>query len=148
MVQKIVVIPRLMESCNRCNQHGQLIIYNFVYTYTVDIPTAQVLSAFLTVTDSTDAKTKVLECSRGYIGTDQSFKCEFCYSLSRSCQSSMTCMDVIPGSGSATLLPSSLAEGTYCYRATAIVDGRPAKMIQDTFSIHSCSNTGIYMYDV
>ena len=146
MVQKIAVIPRLMESCNRTWSINYLQFccgINYFYTYTFDILTAQVLSAFLTVTDSTDAKTKVLECSRGYIGTDQSFQCEFCYSLSRSCQSSMTCMDVIPGSGSATLLPSSLAEGTYCYRATAIVDGSPAKMIQDTFSIHSCSNTGI-----
>ena len=113
-----------------------------------DIPTyaAQVSSAFLTLTDSSDAKTKTVECSRGSIGTGQSFKCEFCYSLGRSCQSSMTCMDVIPGSESATLLPSSLAEGTYCYRATAVVDGSPAKMIQDTFSIRSpCLNTGTYI---
>ena len=87
----------------------------------------------------------MVECSQsGSIGSGRSFKCEFCYNFGRSCQSSLTCMDVIPGSGSATLLPSSLAEGTYCYRATAIVDGIPARMIQDTFSIRSpCSNTGV-----
>ena len=102
-------------------------------------------SAFLTLSDSDDAKTKMLECSQpGSIGAGQSFKCEFCYSFGRSCQSSMACMDVIPGSGLATLLPSSLAEGTYCYHATAIVDGSPAKMIQDTFSIHLCPNSGTH----
>ena len=107
--------------------------------------TAQVSSSFLTLSDSTDANTIMVECSQsGSIGSGRSFKCEFCYNFGRSCQSSLTCMDVIPGSGSATLLPSSLAEGTYCYRATAIVDGIPARMIQDTFSIRSpCSNTGI-----
>ena len=116
----------------------------FINTTCTDIPTAQISSVFLTVTDSSDAKTKLLECSRGSIETDQSFKCEFCYSFGRSCQSSLTCVDVIPGSESATLLPSSLAEGTYCYRATAIVDESPAKMIQDTFTIHPCQNTGTY----
>ena len=111
--------------------------------YNFGLPIAQVNSGFLTLIDSADAKTKMVECSRGSIGAARSFKCEFCYSVSRSCQSSMTCADVIPGSGFTTFLPQSLAEGTYCYHATAIVDGGPAKMIQDTFSIHSCSNTGM-----
>ena len=34
--------------------------------------------------------------------------------------------------GTSTL---KLSEGTYCYRATAVVDGTPATVVQDTFNV-------------
>ena len=123
-----------------------IIFRTLSYNLDINIPTVQVSSSFLTLMDTTEPNTKMLECSPGSIETDQSFKCEFCYSFGRSCQRSLTCVDVIPGSESATPLPTApLDQGTYCYRATAIVDETPAKMIQDTFTIHSCPNTGSYL---
>ena len=62
-------------------------------------------------------------------------ECEFCYSAGDSCQN-LTC---IPATENPTLLPS-LTEMTYCYRATASVNGNAVAVIQDTF------NTGMHMY--
>ena len=113
------------------------------YASSFDPFTGQV-NSFLTLSDSTTANTKIVECSQGTTGVGQTYKCEFCYSLGRSCQSSgsMTCMDVLPGP---TQTLPVLAEGTYCYLARAVVNGSPTAMIQDSFSIRSCPNTGSYL---
>ena len=59
-----------------------------------------------------------------------SFECEFCYDPGISCQNLTTCITV---NSSATSL-TQLTEVTYCYRATAKVNGIPVAVIQDTFS--------------
>ena len=67
----------------------------------------------------------------------QNFRCDFCYASddSNSCQDPnvpMICNEVLDGT---TWTLPTLSEGTYCYRATAVVDGIPVAVVQDTFSV-------------
>ena len=88
--------------------------------------------------DTTNIENQTVACSllSGDAGT---FECEFCYSAGDSCQN-LTC---ISATGTPTLLPS-LTEPTYCYRATARVNGMAVAVIEDVF------NTGMYFlgYDI
>ena len=67
----------------------------------------------------------------------QSFECKFCYNSDSTCQSqsgdgnNWICSDASSGTASLT----DLTEGTYCYRATAIIDGSSTAVVQDTFII-------------
>ena len=88
---------------------------------------------------SIDTTERSVMCKRGQdILSEQSFRCEFCYATDGSCQDQagpstgmMSCLD-----GTSTrMILSTLSEGTYCYRATAIVDGTPNVVVQDTFNI-------------
>ena len=67
----------------------------------------------------------------------ESFECEFCYGPVISCQNLTTC--IIVNSSATPLTP--LTEVTYCYRATARVNGVPVAVIQDTFSTGKTVNT-------
>ena len=92
---------------------------------------------------SVDATERSVMCKRGQdILSEQSFRCEFCYATDGSCQDQagpstgmMSCSSGLDGTSSRMIL-STLSEGTYCYRATAIVDGTPNVVVQDTFNIH------------
>ena len=83
--------------------------------------------------DTTNIENQTIACSLlpGKAGT---FECEFCYSTGDSCQN-LTC---ISAARTPTLLPS-LTEPTYCYRATARVNGMAVAVIEDVF------NTGSYI---
>ena len=83
--------------------------------------------------DTTNIGNQTVACIllSGEAGT---FECEFCYSAGDSCQNLSTC---IPATETPTLLPN-LTELTYCYRATASVNGIAVAVIQDTF------NTGMH----
>lgn len=87
---------------------------------------------------SIDTTERSVTCTRGQDISEQSFKCEFCYAMDGSCQDQagpntgmMSCLD---GTSSRMIL-ATLSEGMYCYRATAIVDGTPNVVVQDTFNI-------------
>ena len=60
------------------------------------------------------------------------FECEFCYSANTSCQNlqSGSCITI---NESTTALPL-LTEVTYCYLATAKINGNPVAVIQGNFS--------------
>ena len=79
--------------------------------------------------DTTNIGNRTVTCS----GEADTFECEFCYSTGDSCQN-LAC---IPATGTPTLLPS-LTELTYCYRATARVNGVAVTVIQDTFNTGMC----------
>ena len=91
---------------------------------------------FSLILDTTNIGNQSVACTllSGVTGT---FECELCYSAGDSCQS-LAC---IPATGTPTLLPN-LTELTYCYRATASINGIPVAIIEDTF------NTGMHGYDM
>lgn len=84
--------------------------------------------------DTTNIENQTAACSllSGEAGT---FECEFCYSAGDSCQN-LTC---ISATGTPKLLPS-LTEPTYCYRATARVNGIAVVVIKDFFNTGSYNN--------
>ena len=74
------------------------------------------------------------------VGCSQLSTCEICYwpasTITSNCQQqsdTLTCRDIPVGDRTdlSTLLDN---DGTYCYRATAIVDGTPVVVTQDTFN--------------
>lgn len=81
-------------------------------------------------------------CTKGQgLSPGQSFSCDFCHSSTNSCQGTMSCWQGLDSTN--TLALPRLSEGTYCYRATAFVNGSPAAVVQDTFSI---PQQGSYLY--
>ena len=85
---------------------------------------------FSLILDTTEIDNQSVACTQNEAaGT---FECEFCYSAGDSCQ----ILACIPATGTPTRLPN-LTELTYCYRATASINGIAVAVIQDTF------NTGI-----
>ncbi len=83
---------------------------------------------------SVDATGRRVTCRKGQgLSSEQSFSCAFCHSSNASCQGTMTCIQVLDSTNTVAL--PMLSEGTYCYRATAFIDGRPAAVVQDTFNI-------------
>ena len=93
----------------------------------------QMFSLILNTTKIGNQSVACTQLMREEAGT---FECEFCYSTGDSCQS-LTC---IPATRTPTILPN-LTELTYCYRATASVNGSAVAVIQDIF------NTGSYIYN-
>ena len=77
---------------------------------------------------TTNPNNQTVRCNQQLEGFG-SFECEFCYGPGASCQDLATC---ITANNSATSL-TPLTEVTYCYRATARVNGIPVAVIQDTF---------------
>ena len=92
---------------------------------------------FAVALDTTDIGNQTVACTQ-LSEVEGTFECEFCYSAGASCQNLTTC---ISASASPTLLPT-LRELTYCYRATASINGTTVAMIQDMF------NTGIHGYNL
>ena len=93
----------------------------------------QVVSLILNTTIPDNQTVACAQLSGGM----ETFECEFCYSAGDSCQNLTTC---ISAAVTPTLLPS-LTELTYCYHATASVNGVAVAVIQDTF------NRGIHRYE-
>lgn len=91
---------------------------------------------------SIDAAGESVTCTRGQgLSSEQSFLCDFCYDPdSVSCQPPTTCISIQDG----TSILTGLSEGTYCYRATAVVDERPTAVVQDTFNIQRQGTDSYY----
>lgn len=93
------------------------------------------------ITLSVDATVGSVICTRGQgLSSRQTFLCDFCYAPDGSCQDPMSCI----GLDSTSTLPT-LSEGTYCYRATAVVDGTPAAVVQDTFNVRQQGSYTIFV---
>ena len=105
------------------HNHSELLCFNVHYTGTRN-------EIFSLTLDTTNIGNQTVACS----GEAETFKCEFCFTTGDTCQN-LAC---IPATGTPTLLPS-LTELTYCYRATASVNGIAIAVIQDTF------NTGTHL---
>ena len=93
----------------------------------INTDTRNPISSLILDTTTTGNQTVACILLSGEAGT---FECEFCYSAGYSCLN-LTC---IPATTTPTLLPN-LTELTYCYRATASVNGIAIAVIQDTFNI-------------
>ena len=84
---------------------------------------------FSLILDTTEIGNQSVACTLFMGEAAGTFECEFCYSAGDSCQN-VTC---IPATGTPTLLPN-LTELTYCYRATARVNGTAVAVIRDIFN--------------
>ena len=81
---------------------------------------------------STSTNNRTVECSQVMPMRQETFECEFCYSANISCQNLQSgyCITI---NNSAAALPL-LNEVTYCYRATARINGNATAVIQGNFS--------------
>ena len=104
------------------------------------------MNSYLMVSfDTTDDNTMTVKCSPGPSALGQSFECEFCYDSDSSCQNHLLTCHTLDSSSFTTSL-TSLTEETYCYRATARINGISVAVTQDTFNyILRQQGQGIYM---
>ena len=104
------------------------------------------------MTLSVDATERSVTCTRAQgLSPEKTFRCDFCYATDGSCQDQadpgtgmMSCSSGLDGTG--TRILSTLSEGTYCYRATAVVDGTPNVVVQDTFNIRQQGTVFVKVY--
>ena len=78
-----------------------------------------------------------IKCLPGQgLTSERVFECHLCYSSDSSCQSqSRDGNRWICNVARKTVSLTGLTEGTYCYRATAVVGGISTAVVQDTFNI-------------
>ena len=119
--------------CIMAQIHWEVVICTSHWYFNADI-TNQMISLILNTTNNPGSQS--VACSQVSEEAGR-FECDFCYSAGDSCQNLTTC---ISATVTPTLLPS-LTELTYCYRATASINGVAVAVIQDTF------NTGMHGYN-
>ena len=98
------------------------------------------MNSLLTISLQTGSDNSLtVECSQGQDSTQgQTFECEFCYSSTETtsaCHTGSSISSNCINLERPTMALSTLTQGTYCYRATAIIDGTLSAVVQDSFSI-------------
>ena len=99
-----------------------------MYCYALDLRN----QLFYLKISSTDANNRTVKCTQVIPMGRGTFECEFCYIAGISCENlqSGSCIRIYESTAALPLL----TEVTYCYRATARINGNPVAVVQGNFS--------------